>query len=1022
MKINADQAKLDWLSDPQVFAVNRLPARSLLHRRQKEGSCRKLLNGKWQMRYSPNLQGLQEDFFLPGTILENGHVVNVPSHMQLEGFGNIQYTNTAYPWDGKEDVAAGKVPEKYNPTGQYITDFDLLPCMEGKRIILTFHGVESAFYLWINGKFAGYSEDSFSPASFDITDLVKPAGNRLAVQVHQYSSGSWLEDQDFFRFSGIFRDVELQGLPEVRIEDLQIDTTFDPQSEEGTISVRMESTGDPEYHFVLTDPYGEVISEQTSSNHHAVFDLQQAIPWSAEDPKLYTLEIEVTKDGILYETITEKVGIRQIEIVNGIILLNGRRLMLHGVNRHEFHADTGRVVSEAQMLDDIRMMKANNINAVRTSHYPNHPRFYELCDEYGLYVMDEANLETHGTWQAGFKEDPANPLPGSSIQFRNAVLDRAQSMVARDRNHPCILFWSLGNESWYGDILLEEAGLIRQLDPSRIIHYESSHRSEEYAACSDVISRMYASPEEIKEIVLSDPAKPVILCEYMHGMGNSLGGMYRYTELEQYEKYQGGFIWDWADQALKTEKNGRKMLGYGGDFSDRPNNGNFSGNGLLFADHTPSDKLAEVCTLYQPYKILIDDNGAAIFNSQLFTDSSKVYFEALQKTENEILLQEYFEADLAPQEYDMFNIPWVQTDALQTRSVNVRLKENLPYAPKDTIISFGEQEKGAYVFLRSDEQPIEVVQGRENTGFACEGFSALFNDKGLVSLVLNDKEWIEKIPRPLFSHAYTDNELGFGYDSESALWYAASMFSKVESHQVYIDPEKRFGVIRYVYRMPWSTSIKCEVSYTVASPGMIGVDLHLDGSRRMSDLPVFGMEFVLPDEGDDLIWFGKGPHENYRDRAESARVDVWQMPAKKAGQPYLRPQETGNRTGIHWLALMDEQGEGLCFSQVKKPFEVSVLPWSFEQLQAADHQEELPETGKLYVRIAEEHMGVGGIDSWVSRIHDEDMLDASRKRDFSFILSPLRRNLETAQQKREREQEEDAGSSMEIGQEMDKFN
>lgn len=983
--MQSDTASITWLSDPGVFEVNRLDASASLHRID---GCRQLLNGDWQMRYCSNLDGLQEDFYLPDSILKDSHAVKVPGHLQLQGFGTIQYTNTAYPWDGKEEVAYGSIPSDYNPSAQYITDFELSRCMEGKDIILTFHGVESAFYVWVNGKFAGYSEDSFTPASFDITSLVKPGTNRLAVQVHQFSSGSWLEDQDFFRFSGIFRDVEIEGLARDRIQDLQMETSYDPQTEAGTLSLRITAPEGLDYHIALYSPEGEKLKSIRTDNPHVVFDLHAAKAWSAETPWLYRVEIEVYKDHVLQETLSEKAGIRQIEIRNGVMLLNGKRLMLHGVNRHEFTADNGRVMDEQTMLDDILLMKQNNINAVRTSHYPNQPRFYELCDEYGLYVMDETNLETHGTWQAGFTEEPEDPLPGNHMQFRNAVLDRAKTMVRRDFNHPSILFWSLGNESWYGDILLEEAGMIRQMDPGRIVHYESSYRSPDYEECSDVYSRMYASPEEILSVLQSSPSKPVILCEYLHAMGNSAGGMFRYTELEQYEKYQGGFIWDFSDQALYQDKEGVIQLGYGGDFADRPNSGCFSGNGLLFADRTPSDKLAEVKAQFQPFRILIDEKGAAIFNSQLFTDTSGYVFEVEQKTEDETLLHDYFEADLMPQEYDFFDIPWVETETLNTRTIRAILKEDMPWAAKGHIVSAAQVESGTYEYLRSDEKPIRIIKGKENTGFACEDFRVMFNDKGMISLVSQGKEWLEKIPRPVFSHAYTDNELGFHFDAQTSIWFAASMFSQVENRRIYIDPSSRFGVIRYTYRLPWPSGLKAEISYTVASPGMIGIDMYLDGSRKMPDLPVFGMEFALPSSITDVEWYGKGPQENYRDRKEGTLSGIYKRPLDEMRQPYLRPQETGNRSDVHWVDLLDAQGRGLRFSQVRKPFEFSALPWSFEHLQSADHQEELGKTGKTYVRIAQEHMGVGGVDSWGAPVHEEDRLDASRRRDFSFILAP----------------------------------
>lgn len=989
--MKSEKADLSWLDNPLIFAVNRLDAKASVHRSLNGTPCVQKLDGIWKGRYCTRLQDLRAEFEKEETVLENALDVPVPGTFQTYGLADFHYTNTAYPWDGKENVDYGKAQALFNPSMQFKTKFDACACMQDRDVILTFHGVESAFYVWLNGVFVGYSEDSFTPASFDVTALLKERDNELAVQVHQYSSGSWLEDQDFFRFGGIFRSVELEGLPKERIDNLQIDTFYDPQSGQGAIALRIAPIGSLHYALRLKDPQGEEIFAGESGQQEILLEVPEARPWSAEDPALYTLEIDVfNEENILQETLCERIGIRQVTIADGVILLNGRRLIFHGVNRHELNYQTGRVMDREKTREELCLMKQNNINAVRTSHYPNSTWFYELCDELGLYVMDEANLETHGTWQADFQEKPDDPLPGSHMVFRPAVLDRARSMVERDRNHASIVSWSLGNESWYGDILLEEAALIRSLDPTRFVHYESSFRNEDYAASSDVYSRMYASPEEILEVLKSDPKRPVILCEYMHAMGNSLGGMFRYTELEQYEKYQGGFIWDWMDQAMeRTLPDGSKALGYGGDFGDRPNSGVFSGNGLLFADRTPSAKLQEVRWQFQPFKMVVEEDGVDIYNNQLFTDCSPYLFEYVQTHENQVLLHGTLDADLQAQEYDFFEIPWLDTKFLSDCTVLVRLKEDTDWAQAGHLVAYAQAERGQYEFLHSDDQPIRIVYGKESTGVSVNGFEAMFNPRGLISLRWKGREWIEKIPRLLFSHAYTDNELGFHYDRESCAWHAATLFSKVSERQVYADPQGRFIVLRYVYELPGIAHTTASISYTVASPGMIGIDIHLDGTRRAAPLPVFGVEFVLPGDADRYEYYGKGPEENYRDRNDGSMEAVWKGNIADNIQPYLRPQETGNRTEVHWLDVFDKDNTGLRFSQVRRPMEVSVLPVSFEHLQSADHQEELPKTNRTYVRIAVEHMGVGGVDSWGSRVHAEDMLDASLSRDFSFILSTI---------------------------------
>lgn len=985
-----ERAEQKWLKDPRVVQVNRLEPVSTLHRSIPDHTVSQSLNGEWKVRTS--FQDEWDLSFLSADLQEPAfEEIQVPGHLQMQGHGQIQYTNTAYPWDGRFDVAYGDTPAE-NLKAEYVLDFDLDENLADEEIQLVFHGVESAFYVWLNGEFVGYSTDSFTPSAFDVTRLLKEKDNRLAVLVYQFSSGSWLEDQDFFRFSGIFRDVELKGRRKIHIEDLKITTDTANEQQTGLIRVQMTDQGAAAFEIRLFDPDGDLMLDQKTDQRDLSFEIEEARLWSAEEPSLYTLEIGVLdEEGQTIETLTERIGIRQIRIEEGIIYLNGRRLMLHGVNRHEFAPDKGRAITEEEMLADIVFMKQNNINAVRTSHYPNQERFYELCDEFGLYVMDEANLETHGTWQNGFTEEPEDPLPGSHLEWRNALFDRAESMLERDKNHPSILFWSLGNESWYGDDLLEEAAYLRLKDPERIIHYESSFRSPAYSECSDVYSRMYASPKELEDILKSNPQKPVILCEYMHAMGNSLGGLYRYIQLERYPQYQGGFIWDLIDQAVYKvdEETGIQTLGYGGDFDDYPNSGNFSGNGLLFADRTPSAKVQEVKALYSPLRILPDENGVQILNGNLFADTSKYRFFYEQKVENTPILQGELDVHLHPQTYAHYEIDWKDTVHESTCTVVAVNADDLPWQPAGSEVAFGQSIRGKTEYFYSSGEKLQITKGKELRGFRFQDLEILFSAKGLVSLKKDGKEWLQSIPRPVFSHAYTDNELGFGFDQESAFWYGASLFSKVREFSEYYDENGLFAILSYKYRLPYPypQTASCTVSYTIAAPGMIGIDISLDPCRIMPDLPVFGMQFVLPEDCSHFLFYGNGPEENYKDRQEGARLDLYESSAEADLQPYLRPQETGNRTGIRWLELFDPQGECLRFSKIGRPFEASVLPYSFEQLQNAEHQEELPPITATYVRIASEHMGVGGIDSWGSRVDDKDMLHAGNSRKFSFFLS-----------------------------------
>lgn len=983
---------LTWLDEPGITQVGRLEPTASLHRKVPCAHAVQSLNGTWKALVSsePDVAHDFEDevFIQPEDNISHYDDIQVPGHLQLQGYGQIQYTNTAYPWDGKEIVPYGKTP-KENLHARYALDFDVDEALARDHVELVFHGVESAFYVWLNGTFIGYSTDSFTPSAFDVTGLLKDKDNRLSVLVYQFSSGSWLEDQDFFRFSGIFRDVELQGRKKAWIEDLRITTELADDFSSGAVIADIRDRNANRFTISLFDPDEKLMFAQTITSRSLRLFFDDVRLWSAERPDLYTLRIDVLdEDGAVQETVEEKVGMRRIEIVDGVALLNGRRLMLHGVNRHEFSSKTGRVLTEEEIRNDLLLMKANNINAVRTCHYPNREVFYDLADELGLYVMDEANLETHGTWQSGFTETPDDPLPGNKPEWKKAVLERAQAMFERDKNHPSILFWSLGNESWYGDNLLEEAAWLRIADPDRLIHYESCFRSDDYAGCTDVYSRMYATPEEIEKILKSGVKKPVILCEYMHGMGNSLGGMYRYARLEEYRHYQGGFLWDFADQAIETEKNGVKMLGYGGDFGDFPNNGNFSGNGILFADHTPSAKMQEVRALFAPMRIIVDEDGAMILNTSLFTGTDQYRFAAIQKMEDRVIYEEEFYVDIHPGRYGHVDLDWIDTKEESVCTVSALLAEDQPWAEAGHEIAFGQNVLSRSSKPHPIEEGMQFVQGKEYFGASFNGIRFLFNQKGLASISNQGVEWLEAMPRPVFSHAYTDNERGFEFDRISSVWYGSSLFTRTVDRQIALDESGQFARVTYHMALPYpaSSSTQITLSYFISAPGFLGIRMEMPGNRYMPDLPVFGMEFKLPKSADQFEYYGCGPLENYRDRKCGAKLDVFQDNAADNVQPYLKPQETGNRADVRWIEFR-HQGQILRFEQSDRPFEVSVLPYSFAQLQDADHQEELPASTGTYVRIASDHMGVGGIDSWGYEIHSSDRLSASKTRSLSFVLS-----------------------------------
>lgn len=656
----SNSPNLDWLENPEIFRVNRIDAHSdHLYYEDKEHiklkdnmPLRQYLNGKWKFSYAENPDKRIKDFYREDFNCGNFDEINVPGHIQLQGYDNLQYINTLYPWDGQEELRPPYVSKEYNPVGSYIKYFELKDELKNKKIFISFQGVETAFYFWLNGKFIGYSEDSFTPSEFELTEYLKDGENKLAVEVYKKSSASWIEDQDFWRFSGIFRDVYLYATPKCHVQDLFVKQNLDDTYKNGqlNVNIKLDSLEKCIIKGYLKDKDEKLICEfkevQGKENVEFSKTIENVNSWSAENPYLYTLYIEVLdEENNLIEIIPQKIGFRRFELIDNIMHLNGKRIVFKGVNRHEFSCKTGRAISKEDMIWDIKFLKQNNINAVRTSHYPNQSYFYDLCDEYGIYLIDEANLESHGSWQKLGKCEPSWNVPGSLKEWRNVVVDRAESMLQRDKNHPSILIWSCGNESYAGENILEMTKYFHENDNTRLVHYEGVFWNREFNDISDIESRMYAKPNEIEDYLKSNPKKPYISCEYMHAMGNSCGGMNLYSELEdKYEMYQGGFIWDYIDQAIETtDENGNKILAYGGDFNDRSTDYCFCTDGIIYADRTVSPKVQEVKYLYSNVKIVPDTEGILIKNNNLFVGTEEYDFIVYIEKEGK----------------KYFNIPWM---------------------------------------------------------------------------------------------------------------------------------------------------------------------------------------------------------------------------------------------------------------------------------------------------------------------------------------------------------------------------
>ena len=633
--MNAD---MKWLDNPEVFRVNQLESHSdhcyyldYSDMKKEKNPLLQSLNGQWEFAYSKNVMERPVDFYKETFDASGFDKIMVPGHIELAGYDKIRYINTMYPWEGKEyhrgaysmestGKEAGMFSEaEYNPVGSYIKRFDLNETMCGKRIHICFEGVEEAMYLWLNGQFVGYAEDSFTPSEFDLTPFIREKENVLAVQVHKMSTAAFLEDQDFFRFFGIFRNVTLKALPDAHMEDVWFQPVLNQDNSSGKVSVIMKVTAPEKQNvdarFVLTDREGTVITEKCLQlqGRDGIFtgtihtDVQNIKLWDNHSPYLYHACVElIEENGVMLEVVPYDIGFRRLEVIDKVIYLNGKRLVITGVNRHEWNPKTGRCIGMQEMTADIDCMLRNNINAVRTCHYPDQIPWYYLCDKAGIYVMAETNLESHGTFQKLGAIEPSCNVPGSIPQWREVVLDRAISNFETFKNHTSVLFWSLGNESYAGDDLGAMNTYFKEKRDGRLVHYESSFYNRAYEdTISDVESRMYAKPKEVEEYLNNNPKKPYLLCEFMHDMGNSMGGLGSYMKLiDQYEMYHGGFIWDFIDQAIliRDPVTGKEVLRYGGDFDDRPADYEFSANGIVFADRKEKPAMQEVRYYYGLYR------------------------------------------------------------------------------------------------------------------------------------------------------------------------------------------------------------------------------------------------------------------------------------------------------------------------------------------------------------------------------------------------------------------------------------
>ena len=1006
------------VKDSQYFKDGRMDAHSdhTYYRdgeeaQEKATSFRYDLNGIWKFHYARNYGSAISGFEKEEYCCRDWDDIRVPAHIQMEGYDAPQYANVQYPWEGHEDIHPGEIPEHFNPVASYVKYFEVPEEMQGKRLFISFQGAESGIALWLNGQFIGYSEDSFTPSEFELTEYVKEGENKLAAQVFKWTASSWCEDQDFYRFSGIYRDVYLYTVPEVHVYDLQIRAIPDETLSAAALEIRTNTWGKGTVKITLSKDGETVIEDKKALDGEEIYSwkVEDPVLWSAEDPQLYDLVLEVyNESGELQEVIPQKVGFRRFEMKGGIMTLNGKRIVFKGVNRHEFSSVSGRHVSEEELRKDLKTMKQNNINAIRTCHYPDASMIYELCDEYGIYMIDETNLESHGSWDvAEFTKDYTYVVPHDKPEWLDMMLDRANSMYQRDKNHAAILIWSCGNESFGGKDIFEMSQFFHKEDPTRLVHYEGLCHDRRYNDTSDMESQMYPSVEAIKEFLAKDSSKPFICCEYTHAMGNSCGAMHKYTDLTDTEpKYQGGFIWDYIDQSIyKKDRYGKEFQAYGGDFGERPTDYNFSGNGIAYGgNRDASPKMQEVKFNYQNISAEVSADSVKVINKNLFVNTNIFDCKVTVAKNGKVIRRASLATSVAPLSEKAYALPFAKEEkpGEYTVTVSFHLKEDTVWAEAGHEVAFGQ-----YVYKVEEPkkvcpEEVKVIRSTHNIGVRGAHFEVLFSvlNGGLVSYKYAGKEMIEAIPKPNFWRAPTDNDCGNLMGMRYGQWKIASMYL---SHKDFrkgpygpsnipeVEVNEKTVKVTYTYLMPTTPLSECRLSYEVFGDGRVKTTLAYDPVKELGDMPEFGVIFKFNADYNRVEWYGLGEAETYSDRKKGAKLGIYSNKVADNIARYMVPQECGAKEEVRWAKVIDRKGRGMLFEMDENngPMMFSALPYTPHEMENAMHPYELPEVHYTVVRVAKDQMGIGGDDSWGARTHEEYLLKTDKKMEFSFVFKGL---------------------------------
>ncbi len=965
------------LFDKSIYQINLLDSRSrfksyssiINYNSRKENEF--VINDKWKGIF---LNDLPEDLdeFISNIDEDKLKDVEVPLSLELQGYGKPQYVNTQYPFDGYSNSNIGDIPSINIPCFVYQRDLEITKEDLTKRIIINFKGFESGLFLYINNKFLGYSENLYLDSEFDISNLLIEGTNKIHAIVSKYSSSTWLSNQDFFRFMGIFRDVSISKYPKNHIFDIEIKTKND-----GNTTINLTGNiSDLKKEVVVISPDNEIVYKQDDLSNNIKFKIDNPLLWSGESPNLYRLIIKTYYKDELIEIVEENYGYREIKIDNGIIYFNGKRLKLYGINRHEWNHLKGRSVSEEDMKFDVEFLKKYNVNAVRTSHYPNNSRFYELADQYGLYIMDEACLETHSSLVTYNTIGYDTQVPGYDESWLNICLNKVERMYLRDKNHPSIFMYSLGNESGYGEVLNRMYLKLKELNNEVLVHYEWACRVKGKDQCSDVFSQMYAPACKIDELLTTYKEKPYLICEYAHAMGNSLGAIDRYIDLfKKHENYHGGFIWDYIDQGLYIKnESGELILNYGGDFLEKPCDYDFCCNGVIFAnrkDAYSSPKALEMKYQYQQINFELIDNKLIIRNDYLFTNLNKykVIFKLLNKGK---IINEYQQViDLNPNDETSINLDFVNInlDGENVLSIEVRDDENV-IAYQYYVLSKNKKE------TIKETYDLKVIDGRYNIGVKVDNLDLLFAKSsisshlgGLISLKVNDEEYLVNEILPTIFRPITNNDYGnyFVYDNNLLLSYSRYLRLDYKSTKYQYDKEN--FVIKFKYLLEHKNEKGIWITYKVTNKSEIIVEVNYEKLDNISELGMLGLRFELVKDKKQVTYCGLSG-ETYPDRKKSGIYGIHKLRVEDGYTNYMTPQECGNHEDTRYL-VVDGDKSKLKIEYLDNLFKFKFMEYSDFMIEDSSHYEELPKTRKNYLTLIGYSRGIGGDNSWGAKVHKE---------------------------------------------------